>query len=174
MRGILCMIYGIGKIHLLQVRLGRELVISPRRVRLAQTFCASFRPSEWSWFWVRDYLAQARWARLSELARLFLPSFIELSPRRRGTRLSESLSRLSETPWPERRAWVRVRAGLVFTSLLFYVWNEIEGLLYNGMKGIICMCERVYELWMTNLNKSLAWNKHEMVGCESGMVMRWI
>ena len=29
---------------------------------------------------------------------------IELSSRRRGTRLSESPSRLSETPWPERRA----------------------------------------------------------------------
>ena len=118
-------------------------------------------------FWARGCLAQARWARLSELARLFLPSFIELSPRRRG-------ARLSETPSAWATSWAKVRAGLVFPSLLIYVWHVIDGLLYNGMKGIICMCERVYELWMTNLNKSLAWNEHEMVGCESGMVMRWI
>ena len=70
-------------------------------------------------------------------------SVIELSSRRRGTRLSESPSRLSEspsrlsespsrlseTPWPERRAWARVRAGWVFTSLLFYVWHAIDGVI---------------------------------------------
>jgi len=56
-------------------------------------------------------------------------SVIELSPRRRGTHLSESPSRLSETPWSERRAWARVRAGWVFTSLLFYVLHAIDGVI---------------------------------------------
>jgi len=61
-------------------------------------------------------------------------SVIEFSPRRRGTRLSESPSRLSEspsrlseTPWPERRVLARVRAGWVFTSLLFCAWCAIDG-----------------------------------------------
>ena len=54
---------------------------------------------------------------------------IELSPRQRGTRLSESPFLLNETPLPERRAWARVRAGWVFTSLLFYVWHAIDGVI---------------------------------------------
>jgi len=35
------------------------------------------------------------------------------------------------------------------------------------------MSGRVYELWMMNLDKFLACNKHEMVDYESGMVMIW-
>ncbi|QCD99228.1 hypothetical protein DEO72_LG7g509 [Vigna unguiculata] len=66
-------------------------------------------------------LAQASQTRLSESGGgevsspkragvLASASVIEFSPKRRGTRLSESPSRLSESPWPERPVWARVRA----------------------------------------------------------------
>ncbi|QCD94023.1 hypothetical protein DEO72_LG5g2101 [Vigna unguiculata] len=60
-------------------------------------------------------------------------SVIEFSPKRRGTRLSESPSRLSEIPWPERPVWARVRAGWVFTSLLFCVWCAI---VHNSLESL--------------------------------------
>ncbi|QCD81196.1 hypothetical protein DEO72_LG2g1521 [Vigna unguiculata] len=58
---------------------------------------------------------------------------IEFSPKRRGTHLSESPSRLSETPWPERPVWARVRASWVFTSLLFCVWCAI---VHNSLESL--------------------------------------
>ena len=37
----------------------------------------------------------------------------------------------------------------------------------------ICMCERVYEMWMMNLDNSWYETKHEMVGYENDIVLIW-
>jgi len=61
--------------------------------------------------------------------------FVELSPRRRRTRLSESHSRLSETLQPERGAG----QGCVPRCCVLCDWMFklcLYGLLYDGLMGM--------------------------------------
>ena len=81
-------------------------------IMLAQTFCVSCRSGGWFWFWARECLAQARRTRLSELVHWSCPRFVELSPRRRGARLSETLH-------PERRVG---RGCVLVWCFLSYSW----------------------------------------------------
>ena len=145
------------KIHLLQVRSGRELIISPKRVwrRLAQTFWASCRLSGWPWFLSEPLPRSSKVSLPKRVGALVSASVIALSPRRRRTRLSE-------TPWPERRVWARVRAGWVFTSLLFYVWCAIDGAIvwwYVGYNMNVWEGVWVYE-WQTWINP---WHEMSMI-----------
>ena len=112
---------------LLQVRLGRELVISPRRVwrRLAQTLFAKGRPGDLLFiFWANEPLAQARGISPKRDPAVVPISCFEPSPRRRGTRLSETVS-------PERgpSAWARpfsLSEGLSETVCGLVAWLPLD------------------------------------------------
>ncbi|QCE14213.1 hypothetical protein DEO72_LG11g1212 [Vigna unguiculata] len=95
-----------------------------------------------------DYFAQASWPRLGEMSRgspkVFYAShrsgatvlLVELSPRRRGARLGESYSLLSETLQPERRSG----RGCVPSCFSLCAWMFklcLYGLLYDGLMGMM-------------------------------------
>jgi len=82
----------------------RDLWISPKRVNLAQTLLREWSPRRPAHeFWASEYLAQARGVSLKRDPAWFSWCLLEPSHRRRGLAWA-SMSRLSETPQPERGA----------------------------------------------------------------------